>query len=256
VTGTILDKFKLDGKVALVTGASRGLGRAMAVGLAQAGADVVGVSRTGALDETRAAVEGSGRKFVAVNADLEHASAVPTILNAAMGAFGRIDVLVNNAAGQRRNTILDFTEQEWDYIFTVNVKSQYFLAREVAKTMLPRRAGKIINIASLLSFQGGLRVGAYTASKGAIAQLTKAMANELAPHGVNVNAIAPGYFKTDMNEALLKDPVRYEQISLRIPAGRWGVPEDLQGAALYLASAASDWVHGQVLIVDGGWMSW
>jgi 2-deoxy-D-gluconate 3-dehydrogenase len=251
----ILDRFKLTGKVAVVTGASRGLGRGMALALAEAGADVLGVACKSDLEPVGAEIERLGRRFVPVHADLARQEAVSTILDAADRAFGRIDVLVNDAAGQRRNGILDFTEDDWDFIFQVNVKSLYFLSREVARRMLAQRSGKIINVASLLSFQGGYRVGAYTASKGAVAQLTRAMSNELAPHGINVNAIAPGYFRTDMNEALLADPVRFEEISRRIPAGRWGTPEDLQGAAVFLASAASDWVHGQVLIVDGGWMS-
>lgn len=250
----VFDRFHLEGKVALVTGASRGLGYAMAVGLAEAGADVVGVAREGDLSGVGRAVEQLGRRFLPVHADLATMAAVPKVVEAAMSGLGRIDILVNNAAGQRRNGILDFTEEEWDFIFDLNVKTLYFLSQEVARHMLARGSGKIINIASLLAFQGGYRVGAYVASKGAVAQLTKAMANELAPHGINVNAIAPGYFKTDMNEALLKDAARLEQISVRIPAGRWGTPEDLQGAIVFLASAASDWIHGHVLTVDGGWM--
>jgi 2-deoxy-D-gluconate 3-dehydrogenase len=250
----ILDRFRLDGKSALVTGASRGLGLGMAIALAQAGADVVGVAKEGDLGGVKRTVEGLGRRFVAVHADLERMDAVPQVVAAAVSAFGHIDVLVNNAAGQVRKAALDFSEEEWDFIFDLNVKSLYFLSREVAKDMRSRREGKIINIASLLSFQGGYGVAAYVASKGAVAQLTKAMANELAPFGINVNAIAPGYFKTDMNQALLNDQARLEQISARIPAGRWGTPEDLQGAVVFLASAASEWIHGHVLVVDGGWM--
>jgi 2-dehydro-3-deoxy-D-gluconate 5-dehydrogenase len=250
----MLDLFRLDGKTALVTGASRGLGRAMARGLAEAGADVVGVAREGDLGALQSEIERMGGHFRGVHADLARMDSVPRVLDATVAAFGHVDILVNNAAGQRRNAILNFTEEEWDLIFDLNVKTLYFLSREAAKLMLPRRGGKIINIASVLAFQGGYGVGAYTASKGAVAQLTKAMANELAPHGINVNAIAPGYFKTDMNEALLRDPARLEQIAVRIPAGRWGTPEDLQGAVVFLASAASDWIHGHVLVVDGGWM--
>jgi 2-deoxy-D-gluconate 3-dehydrogenase len=226
----------------------------MALALAEAGADIVGVAKEGDLAGLQAAIESLGRRFVAVHGDLQHLDAVPLIVESAVSAFGQVDILVNNAAGQRRNDILEFTEEEWDFIFDLNVKSLYFLSREVAKRMVPGRGGKIINIASLLAFQGGYQVGAYSASKGAVAQLTKAMANELAPRGINVNAIAPGYFKTDMNEALLADPIRLAQISARIPAGRWGSPEDLHGAVVFLASAASDWVHGHILVVDGGWM--
>jgi 2-deoxy-D-gluconate 3-dehydrogenase len=257
----ILDRFRLDGKVALVTGASRGLGQAMAVGLAEAGADVVGVARASDQAETKASVERAGRRFVPVLADLSDKGAPQTIMDAVKAAFGRIDILVNNAAGQRRNAILDFTEDDWDFLLQLNIKSLYFLSKLAVVDMLARKGnraggptGKIINVASLLAYQGGLRVGAYTATKGAVAQLTKAMANELAPLGINVNAIAPGYFETDMNEALLNDPVRLPQISERIPAGRWGKPEDLKGAVVFLASSASDFVHGQALIVDGGWM--
>ncbi len=246
--------FRLDGKIAIVTGASRGLGQAMAAGLAEAGADIAGVARASSLAETQKAVEKAGTRFLPVHADLRDDEAPQAIVDATLAAFGRVDILVNNAAGQRRNAILDFSREDWDFMLQVNLKSLYFLSRAAAADMIKRRSGKIINIASLLSFQGGYRVAVYTATKGAVAQLTKAMANELAPLGICVNAIGPGYFETEMNEALLKDPVRLDQISVRIPAGRWGRPEDLKGAAVFLASPASDYIHGHTLIVDGGWM--
>lgn len=251
----ILDCFRLDDKVAIVTGASRGIGQGLAIGLAEAGAHIAGVAQTSSLDETGGAVEKLGRRFVPVHADLARVSSASAVVEAALAAFGRVDILLNNAAGQRRRAALDFTEEEWDYVHTVNLKSLYFLCQAAGREMVKQRSGKIINIVSVLSFQGGFGVAAYTASKGGVAQLTKALATELAPHGVNVNAIAPGYFATEMNHALLNDPVRLPQISVRIPAGRWGRPEDLQGAAVFLASQASAYLHGHVLVVDGGWMS-
>jgi len=251
----ILNKFNLEGKIAIVTGASAGLGQGMAVGLAEAGADVLGVGSKRSFAQTEEAVARLGRQFVAVKADLSGLGSVSRVVSAALDHFGKIDILVNNAAGQRRKAALEFTEEDWDYVHNINLKTVYFLCQAVAREMMKQKGGKIINVCSVLSFQGGLRVLAYTASKGGVVQLTKALANELAPHGINVNGIAPGYMATEMNTELLNDPVRLPQINARIPAGRWGTPEDLKGAVVYLASAASDYMHGQVLVVDGGWMS-
>ncbi len=251
----ILDKFKLDGKVAIVTGASRGLGKAMAVGLAEAGADVALVAST----STEAAlkqIQTVGRKGCAIQADLLRSEAVSKIVETTLKEFGRIDILVNNAGIIRRAGMLDFTEKDWDDVIQINQRSLFFLSQAVAKQMVKQgQGGKIINIASMLSFQGGIRVGAYTASKSAVMGLTRLMANELAGHRINVNAIAPGYMETDNTAALRADTKRNAEILARIPAGRWGAPEELQGAVVFLASAASDYMHGFTLAVDGGWLA-
>lgn len=246
--------FDLTDRVAIVTGASTGLGQAMAIGLAEAGADLVLVSRSPST-ETELAIRRLGRKTHTVLVDLQHREAVHTVVHEAMRAFGRIDILVNNAGIIRRAPVLEFSERDWEEVMNVNAKTVFFLSQAVAREMVPRRKGKIINIASLLSFQGGIRVPSYAASKGAVAQITKALANELAQHGLNVNAIAPGYMITNNTEQLRNDPDRYRQISERIPAGRWGEPSDLKGAVVFLASQASDYVNGHVLVVDGGWLA-
>jgi 2-deoxy-D-gluconate 3-dehydrogenase len=251
----ILDQFKLDGKVAMVTGASRGLGRAMAIGLAEAGADLVLVASSSA-DETAASIRALGRKVCQIKADLLDGKVVPRIVETAVKELDGVDILVNNAGIIRRAALLEFSEKDWDDVIQVNQKSLFFLSQAVAKQIVAQgRGGKIINIASMLSFQGGIRVPSYTASKSAVMGLTRIMANEWAAHGINVNAIAPGYMETDNTAALRADAKRNAEILARIPAGRWGAPDDLQGAVVFLASAASNYLQGHTLAVDGGWLS-
>jgi 2-deoxy-D-gluconate 3-dehydrogenase len=251
----ILEQFKLDGKIALVTGASRGLGRCIAMALAEAGADVA-LTASGSCAGTAASIRGLGRRALEINADLLQADAVSRILDSLMKEWGGIDILVNNAGIIRRAALLEFTERDWDDVIQVNQKSLFFLSQAVARQMVAQgRGGKIINIASLLSYQGGIRVPSYTAAKSAVLGLTRIMANEWAPHGINVNAIAPGYMETDNTTALRQDAKRNADILARIPAGRWGRPEDLQGAVVFLASAASHYLHGAALAVDGGWLA-
>jgi 2-deoxy-D-gluconate 3-dehydrogenase len=251
----LAERFGLEGRVALVTGASRGLGAAMARALAGAGADVVlHASREARATADAIAASGSAARTACVTADLADPAAPERILRRAMEAFGRVDILVNNAGIIRRAAAVDYSDEDWNAVIEVNLSSVFHLCRAAGRGMLERGSGKIINIASLLSFQGGVRVPAYAAAKGAVAQLTKALANEWAGAGVCVNAIAPGYFMTDNTQALTDDPQRYAAITARIPAGRWGDPDDLCGAVVFLASSASDYVHGHVLVVDGGWM--
>lgn len=251
----ILDDFKLDGKVAIVTGASRGLGRGIAVALAEAGANVVGVGISDSA-ETGQAVAALGRKYLQITANLTDSSCVGDIVEQAKAEFGRIDILVNNAGTIRRDDFLDFSEKDWDDVMDLNLKTLFFLSQAVAKTFIDQNSGgKIIHIASMLSFQGGIRVPSYTASKSGVKGLTMLMANEMAKHGINVNAIAPGYMATDNTEQLRNNPKRNADILARIPAERWGDPKDLAGAAVFLASAASDYVHGYTLAVDGGWLA-
>jgi len=251
----VLERFRLDGEVAIVTGASRGLGAAMAVALAEAGADVALVAR-GDLRETEQAISSLGRRALPVSADLEDRSAPAAIVEAVNATFGGAGILVNNAGIIRRADLLDTSDADWDTVIEVNLRSVFMLSREFARAVVARRdTGRIINIASMLSFQGGIRVPAYTAAKSALVGLTRAMANELAPQGINVNAIAPGYMATDNTQALRDDPVRSRDILARIPAGRWGTPDDLQGAVVFLASKAATYIHGTTLAVDGGWLS-
>jgi len=251
----ILDSFRLDGKVAVVTGARKGLGFGIAEGLAEAGADIVGVGPI-PMPETEKAVTALGRKFLYVEADLTSQERIPDIVAETVAGLGSLDILVNNAGIIRRADILEFSEKDWDDVMNVNLKSLFFLSQEAARQMEKQgRGGKIVNIASMLSFQGGIRVPSYTASKSAVAGLTKLLANELAKIGIQVNAIAPGYMATDNTEALQKDPVRSREILARIPVGRWGTPDDLKGAAVFLSSAASDYVTGYIVAVDGGWLS-
>ncbi len=249
-----MNLFDLSGKVAVVTGASTGLGRAMTLALAEAGADILLVDHS-KREETAGEVRALGRRAVTVQADLNGTAVLPKIVQTALSEFGKIDILVNNAGIIRRTPAIDFSEQDWDDVLAVNAKSVFFLAQAVAREMIKKKSGKIINIASLLSFQGGMFVPSYSASKGAVAQLTKALANEWAQHGINVNAIAPGYMETSNTKALREDSVRSKSILERIPAGRWGRPDDLRGAVVFLASSASDYVNGHLLVVDGGWLA-
>jgi 2-dehydro-3-deoxy-D-gluconate 5-dehydrogenase len=252
----ILDAFRLDGKVAIVTGSERGLGRGMATALAEAGADIVGVTYVASAPDTEAAVQAAGRRYVHVQADLSSTEPVARIVNSARSAFGRIDILVNNAGIIARNDAMAFTEKEWDDVMNVNLKSAFFLCQAVARHFLDQGSGgKIVNIASMLSFQGGIRVPSYTASKSGIRGLTMLLANEWAKHGICVNAIAPGYMATDNTAQLRADERRSAEILGRIPAGRWGTPEDLGGAVVFLSSRASDYVNGYTLAVDGGWLA-
>jgi 2-deoxy-D-gluconate 3-dehydrogenase len=247
--------FDLSGKTAIVTGANTGLGQGIAQALAMAGADIAAVGRTAPV-ETQQAVESLGRRFVAISADLSSMEPIGRVLDETVAAFGGVDILVNNAGIIRRNDALEFTEDDWDAVMDVNLKTTFFLTQAVAKQMLAQgRGGKIINVASMLSYQGGIRVASYTASKSGLAGITKLLANEWAAKGINVNAIAPGYFATNNTEALRADEGRTRDIMARIPAGRWGEPSDLGGAAVFLASAASDYVHGTLLPVDGGWLA-
>jgi 2-deoxy-D-gluconate 3-dehydrogenase len=251
----ILEKFELNGKVAIVTGASRGLGKAMAIGLAEAGADVALVASS-STDATAKQIRSLGRKACRIQANLLHGEVVSKIVETTVQEFGRIDILVNNAGIIRRGSMLEFTEKDWDDVIQINQRSLFFLSQAVAKQMIKQgQGGKIISIASMLSFQGGIRVAPYTASKSAVMGLTRLMANELASQGINVNAIAPGYMETDNTAALRADAKRNTEILARIPAGRWGAPEELQGAVVFLASAASDYMHGYTLAIDGGWLA-
>lgn len=251
----ILDQFKLNGKVAVVTGASRGLGLGMAEGLAQAGADIVLVDILDMTD-AKAVIEALGRKCTTVTADLSQKESVATIVDAAVKQMGGIDILFNNAGIIRRAPITEFSEKDWDDVMNINIRTLFFLSQAVGKLMIEQgRGGKIVNTASMLSFQGGILVPSYTASKSAVMGLTKLLANELGAHNINVNAIAPGYMATDNTKALREDPARNKAILDRIPAGRWGTPEDLQGVAVFLASKASDYLQGYTIAVDGGWLA-
>ncbi|MGO8792980.1 MAG: SDR family oxidoreductase [Terriglobia bacterium] len=253
----ILDRFKLDGKLAVVTGCRRGIGKALAVALAEAGADIVGVSKSlepSGSDVEKAVVQ-AGRKFRSYQCDFRERRAVHEFAARVMADFPVIDILVANAGTARRTPAADHPDEYWDEVIEVNLNSQFVLSRELGKRMVQRGAGKIIFTASLMSFQGGILIPSYAASKGAVAQLTKALANEWAPKGVQVNAIAPGYIATDINAALRASPERNVEILSRIPAGHWGSTDDLQGAVIFLASKASDYVNGTLLTVDGGWMA-
>ena len=250
-----LDLFCLQGKVALVTGSARGLGAAIALALAEAGADVVANDRTDPADTVRTIAALPGRRALGLVADLSDRAASDALVAGAVDKMGRLDILVNNAGIIRRAPAEDYPDEAWDQVIEINLTAVFRLSRAAGRHMLARGSGKIVNIASLLSFQGGITVPSYTAAKSGVAAITKALANEWAGRGINVNAIAPGYMRTENTRPLAEDPVRSRQISERIPAGRWGEPGDLAGTAVFLASAASDYVNGHVLVVDGGWMA-
>jgi 2-deoxy-D-gluconate 3-dehydrogenase len=251
----ILDRFRLDGKAALVTGAASGLGAAIAIALAEAGATVACHGNRRPADATAEQIRAIGKQSQSLSADLSMANGADKLFSAVVAAIGPPDILVNNAGTIHRNAAESFESSAWDKVLQVNLTSVFRLSQLAGSEMLKQKKGKIINIASLLSFQGGIRVPAYAASKGGVAQMTKALANEWAARGVQVNAIAPGYFRTENTSALQQDEIRNRQILDRIPAQRWGEPEDLAGAAVFLASSASDYVNGEVLVVDGGWMA-
>jgi 2-deoxy-D-gluconate 3-dehydrogenase len=250
----ILDSFKLNGKVALVTGASAGLGAAIAIALAESGADVAAHGNSRAPDATCQSIALAGRRALPILGNLADKAVPEQLIKQTLAHFGQLDILVNNAGTIRRSPAVDHSEEDWATVIEVNLSSVFRMCQLAGRHMIERGSGKIVNIASLLSFQGGVTVPGYAASKGGVAQLTKALANEWAKYGINVNAIAPGYMRTDNTTALQADETRNRQILERIPAGRWGEPQDLAGPAVFLSSAASDYVHGHVLVVDGGWM--
>ena len=251
----ILDAFSLEGRVAIVTGARTGLGQGMAFGLAEAGADIVGIDLSNPA-ETEKGVEKRGRKFLGIEADLSNIKALEDILQQTIQRFKKIDILVNNAGIIRRTDAIDFSEKDWDEVMAINLKTVFFFSQAVAKQFIKQNTGgKIISVASLLSFQGGIRVPSYTASKSGVMGITRLMANEWAKYKINVNAIAPGYMATDNTAPLRADPERSKAILERIPAGRWGLPEDLKGIAVFLASDASSYINGYTIAVDGGWLA-
>ena len=251
----ILEQFNLAGKVAIVTGAAVGLGRGMALGLAEAGADIVAVG-IGSMDEVKEAVEATGRRCITIQANLMSIDPIQGIINQAVAEFGHIDILVNNAGIIRREDLVEFSEANWDDVININLKTVFFFCQAAANQFIKQETGgKIINIASMLSFQGGIRVPSYTASKSGIKGITMGMANEWAKYGINVNAIAPGYMATDNTAQLRADEERSSEILGRIPAGKWGTPEDLKGPVVFLASPASDYINGYTLAVDGGWLA-
>jgi 2-deoxy-D-gluconate 3-dehydrogenase len=252
----ILDSFRLDGRVALVTGARQNLGQAMALALAEAGADICALDVDDVI-ETSQAVRSMGRLCEPIACDLRQASVtdMQQVVAETVTRLGRLDILVNNAGIIRRTPALDFSEADWDDVLQVDLKAVFFLSQAAARVMVPQKYGKIINIVSMLSFQGGIVVPSYTAAKSGAAGITRALANEWARHGVNVNAIAPGYMVTEVTAGLRSDPIRAKSILERIPAERWGTPEDLKGTVVFLASAASDYLHGAIVPVDGGWLS-
>ncbi|MFD2606746.1 SDR family NAD(P)-dependent oxidoreductase [Euzebyella marina] len=252
----MLSSFSLEGKIALVTGCKRGIGKAMALGLAEAGADIIGVSASlekhGSMVEQE--VEGIGRKFKAYTCDFGNRESLYEFIKQVKDDFPKIDILVNNAGTILRAPAVEHSDEYWDKVIEINQTAQFILTREIGKEMVKRGEGKVIFTASLLTFQGGITVPGYAASKGAVGQITMAFANEWAGKGVNVNAIAPGYISTDNTEALRNNPERADSILARIPAGRWGQPDDFKGPIVFLASAASSYMHGETMLVDGGWM--
>ena len=252
---TIENLFNLNGKVAIVTGTSRGLGKTMAIALAKAGANIVGVGVSD-MSETKEEIQKVGRQFLEIKAALTNTKSVDKIVSETVKKFGGIDILVNNSGTIRREDAINYKEKDWDDILNLNLKTLFFLSQKVAKQFMKQETGgKILNIASMLSFQGGIKVPAYTASKSGVMGLTKALANEWAKYNINVNAIAPGYMATDNTKQIREDEKRSQEILDRIPSGRWGTPEDLAGAVVFLASKASDYVNGHTLAVDGGWLA-
>ncbi|WP_210525976.1 2-dehydro-3-deoxy-D-gluconate 5-dehydrogenase KduD [Pantoea ananatis] len=251
----ILNAFSLQDKIAVVSGCNTGLGQAMALGLAEAGCNIVGINQVEP-DETIKQVTALGRRFLSLKADLRNIDAIPALLDSAIAYFDRIDILVNNAGMIRREDAINFSEQDWDDVMDLNIKSLFFMSQAAARHFIAQgNGGKIINIASMLSFQGGIRVPSYTASKSGVMGITRLLANEWAKHRINVNAIAPGYMATDNTQQLRADARRSAEILDRIPAGRWGKPEDLMGPVVFLASRASDYMNGYTIAVDGGWLS-
>ena len=250
-----LSNFSLEGKLALVTGGSRGLGQAMAVALARAGADIISIQRKNECAETKRRVEAWGRKCYPYGLDLATLNSAEELAETLENTYGPVEILVNNAGIQRRHPCTEFPIEDWDLMLQVHLRATFLMCQAFGKRMIARGGGKIINVASLLAFSGGYTIPAYAAAKGGIAQLTKALANEWAEKNVNVNAIAPGYFDTDMNTALQQNPVRNSQILDRIPAKRYGDPDEIGGMTVFLASPAASYVHGSVMIVDGGWMA-
>lgn len=251
----ILNAFSLQDKIAVVSGCNTGLGQAMALGLAEAGCNIVGINQVEP-DETIKQVTALGRRFLSLKADLRNIDAIPALLDSAIACFDRIDILVNNAGMIRREDAINFSEQDWDDVMDLNIKSLFFMSQAAARHFIAQGdGGKIINIASMLSFQGGIRVPSYTASKSGVMGITRLLANEWAKHRINVNAIAPGYMATDNTQQLRADAKRSAEILDRIPAGRWGKPEDLMGPVVFLASRASDYMNGYTIAVDGGWLS-
>ncbi|WP_430790490.1 glucose 1-dehydrogenase [Virgibacillus flavescens] len=247
--------FQLNGKVAAITGTTRGIGKSMAMALAEAGADIALLNRNPEQTDVKEEIEAAtGRKCTIVPCDLDDIDQVKEAIPEVIKSYGKIDILVNCAGIQRRSPAVDFTEEDWDDVLHVNLKTVWILSQQAGRAMVEQGSGKIINVASLLSFQGGINVPAYAAAKGAVAQLTKALSNEWAKQNVNVNAIVPGYIATGMNTALIDDPVRSKQILDRIPAERWGSPEDFKGTVVFLASDSSSYIHGHLLAVDGGWL--
>lgn len=252
----ILDKFKLTGKVAIVTGCSTGLGQGISIALAEAGADVVGVDYVDNSTETQVKVESVGRKFLYIQANLLTIDPIDGIIEKALASFRKIDILVNNAGIIRRTDAIEFSEKDWDDVMNINVKMVFFFSQKAAQQFIKQGSGgKIINIASMLSYQGGIRVPSYTASKSGVMGITRALANEWSKHNININAIAPGYMATNNTAPLRADEQRSTDILARIPAGRWGTPQDLQGVAVFLASDASEYVNGFTIAVDGGWLA-
>lgn len=252
----ILDQFKLTDKVAIVTGCSTGLGEGMAIGLAEAGANVVGIDYMPGPYKAQGIIEGMGRKFLEVQADLSTIEPINGILEKTISTFGKLDILINNAGIIRREDAINFTEKDWDDVMNLNVKTVFFFSQAAAKQFIKQGSGgKIVNIASMLSFQGGIRVPSYTASKSGVMGITRLMANEWAKHNINVNAIAPGYMATNNTAPLRADPARSKEILGRIPAGRWGLPENLRGPVVFLASDASSYISGYTIAVDGGWLA-